>query len=238
MPSRVPISMNKTTISALAGAAVLAFSASSSQALELLTDGTFESPLQTGDGNHINVVPDGWIVAETLAATSSDTSVSNLNRGVVTNGTGPTNGTSATPLGICPEDPTGQQSLDGANVTVFVSQTFTLGTASPLAISVDIGGRDSGSDAGAGSSWELLDSNGVVQASASGITPATGSWVQSATTTSILPSGTYRFVVNLLDPDMVDAATITNVPEPSTFAAAGLGAGLLGWMGFKRRRRS
>ena len=228
--------MTKKALSLAVGVAVLTFFSRSGHASELLLDGTFESPVQTSDGNHINVVPDSWIVAPTASDTSSVPADSNINRGVVTNGTGVTDPSQY--LGICPDDPTGQQSLDGVNRTIFVSQTFTLGTASPLAISVDIGGRDSGSGTGAGSSWQLLDSGGNVVASAAGITPATGSWVQSALTTGLVPSGTYQFVVTLLDPDMVDAATITDVPEPSALAAAGVGAGLLGWLGFQRRRRA
>ena len=228
--------MTKKTVFSTIGAAVLAFSASSSHAAELLLDGTFESPVQSGNGNHTNVVPDSWIVAETSTATTSVPGDSNLNRGVVTNGTGVTS--SAQYLGICPDDSTGQQSLDGAGKAIFVSQTFTLGTTSPLAIAIDFGGRDSGSATGAGSSWQLLNSSGVVVASATGITPATGAWVKSSVVTGTLLSGTYRFLISMPDPDMVDAATITNVPEPSALAVAGLGASLLGWVGFKRRRRS
>ena len=44
-------------------------------------------------------------------------------------------------------------------------------------------------------------------------------------------------MVTLDNPDQVDAVTLTPVPEPTTLAAVGLGAGLLGWIGFKRRRR-
>ncbi len=229
--------MIKRAIVFTVGAAVLALSPLSGNAAELLLDGTFESPAQSGNGNHQGAVPDSWIVAED-ATTTTTTNVndSNLNRGVVTNGVGITGPSQY--LGICPDDPNGQQSLDGAGKLVYVSQAFTLSTTSPLAIAIDFGGRDSGSSSGTGASWQLLNGTGTVVASTSGITPATGAWVKTSVVTNALPSGNYRFVVALPDPDMIDAATITTVPEPSTLAAAGLGVSLLGWVGFKRRRKS
>lgn len=229
--------MNKRVIVSTVGAVVLAFSPQSGHAAQLLLNGNFESPVQTGTGNHTGVVPDSWIVAPNITDTASTAADSNLNRGTVTNGTGVTS--SAQYLGICPDDPTGQQSLDGVNATVYVSQSFTLAAASQLEVKVDFGGRDSTSGSTTGSSWEILNSAGTAVYISAAYQPATGSWVKSDIIPNInFASGTYRFVATLTDPDMMDAASITNVPEPTAITAAGLGAGLLGWLGLVRRRKS
>lgn len=232
--------MTKKILFFTVGVAALAFSSSTTQAGELLINGNFETPAQTTLGAHDGVAPGTWIVGETAAATTTIAADSDIQRGTVTNGTGVTVHPGQD-LPTDPNDPTGLQALDGVNKAVFVIQSFTLGTASPLAITIDFGGRDSTSADAAtpGSTWQLLNSGGTqVAASPVAIKPATGTWATSKLTTALLPAGTYKFIVSLDNPDLVDAASITTVPEPTTFTLAGLGVGLLGWLGCKRRQRS
>lgn len=110
------------------------------------------------------------------------------------------------------------------------AETFTSPLNAAAQTRISFGGRDGGSDTTAtGSSWTLTNTaTGVTVASATGFKPATGSWLLNSTTTPALTSGaSYRFQINLDDTAMVDAASISIVPEPSTFTALG-GLMLLG----------
>ena len=207
----------------------------SSYAGELLLNGTFEGPTVAAGMNNIGTVPTSWTV-ENLAGTSTP-GYSNLVRGAQT-------GSGNTSLPIYPGDTTGgdAQSLDGDNTgtagaAVLVVQSFSLATGSPLVVKVAFGGRDSNSSTGGGSSWQLFNSANTVVAQSTTINPAPGTWTTSTSNpTSTLAAGTYRFVITLGDPDQLDGASITNVPEPSALAAVALGALALVGFGVRRLR--
>ena len=223
-------------------AAIVALSLSSSEAAQLLLNGNFEAPALTTTGDHVGTLPTSWNVA-TSATGASVAADSNLVKGTVTTGTGLVG--NATPLPPDPNDttPGASQSLDGDGMATVVYQDFTMpGLASKVDVKIDFGGRDYTSGTGTGASWQILDpatGYSVVSSLATAINPTTGAWTDSNTvTTQTLTAGkTYRFAVSLPDPDMVDGASITTVPEPSTFAGIGLGfVALLGWFGVKRPR--
>ena len=231
----------KTLLSALVLS--LALSATT-PAAELLLNGNFESNVApNGNGaNNIGTVPNNWTVAATTSPTVANSNLSNLVRGTVTTGSG---ATAAQALAPCPDDTTAgaSQSLDGNGQTVVVFQTFTLatGTNSPLDIKVDFGGRDSGSDTSAGSTWQLVNTstNAVLASSPAAVKPATGGWLKSELVTPTLTlaaNTTYKFIVTLDNPDQVDAASITTVPEPSALVL--LGVALAGACLFGARRRA
>lgn len=214
---------------AIAGATALAFSAAPSlSAAELLLNGSFESPVQTTAGDHTSVLPDSWTVAANAYTNTSVAGDSNLVRGAVT-GTGAS--VSISPI-------VGSQSLDGAGGDYNVSQSFTLASASALHIQVYIGGRDGNSATGTGSFFQLgtvgtllgVPNSFTALYTSATAKPATGSWNLLQLNTAVLAAGTYRFTVVLGDPDHLDGASITNVPEPTTLTAAGLGVGRsAGW---------
>ena len=216
-------------------------------AAELLLNGNFEGPTVTnGNGaNNVGTVPTNWTVADPGTPTTANANLSNLVSGTVTTGTGVTNASQY--LAPCPDDKTtnAKQSLDGNGQTVVVFQTFSLssGFTSPLDIKVDFGGRDSGSASGTGSTWQLVNTsnNAVLASSANASKPATGAWLKNEVVTPTLTlaaNTTYKFIVTLDNPDQMDAASITTVPEPSTTAALG---GLLllagGWRFAGRSRQ-
>ena len=214
---------------------------------ELLLNGNFEGPpVANGNGaNNFGTVPTSWNVADPGTPTTPNAQLSNLVSGTVTTGNGVTS--SSQYLAPCPDDktPNATQSLDGNGQTVVVYQTFSLttGIISPLDIRVDFGGRDSNSATGAGSTWQLVNAstNAVLASSAAASKPATGAWVKNEVVTGSLTlaaNTTYKFIATLDNPDHIDAASITTVPEPSTVAA--LGSLLLlmgGWMYAGRSRR-
>ena len=214
--------MNKRTFFSIAGAAALVFSATSNlSAAELLLNGSFESPIQTTNGDHTSVAADSWTAAANSYTNTNVLGDCNIVRGPVT-GTGAA--TTITPI-------VGSQSFDGVGGNVFVSQSFTLTTASALHVQAYIGGRDSTSATGAGSFFQLgtvtttlgVPSGFNALYTSNTVNPATGTWSLVQLNTAVLAPGTYRFTVSLGDPDHLDRASITNVPEPTTLAAAGLG---------------
>ncbi len=223
-----------------AAAVVLSFSSSAVQAAQLLLDGSFETPVVAAGTTQtpnpgLGILPTNWTV--TNASGTVDATKSNLTHGVVTNGTG---NTGSNDLPLDPYDPGSAQSLDisGAGTAYHL---FTAQFSTPVSVKIDFGGRDSGSATGAGSYWSIYDTTGttlVASSSTTPVKPAFGGWsTQTISTTVSLTANTqYRFVVTLDNPDQVDGITITQVPEPSTVAAAGIGVALLGWMGIKRRR--
>ena len=228
--------MNKKAAFSFLGAAVLASLPFNSHAAELLLNGSFENPAQGTDGNHIGVVPTGWTV------TGGN---SNLVRGTVTTGTILTGSGQVSNLPVDPYDtyPGGSQQLLDIDNTGTASQTFTALANAPVTIKFDIGGRDGAESGGTtlptGSTWTLFNAAGTqVAASPVTLNPGINQWLTNTSTTafSLIAGANYRFVVNLDNPNQVDGLSITQVPEPTTAAAAGLGLGLLGWLGYKRRR--
>lgn len=234
--------MNKKALAFATGAAGLALFPVSSHAAELLIDGSFESPVVAAGTTQtpnpgLGTLPTNWTIFN--ASGVATPSVSNLTHGVVTNGTG---NTGSNNLPLDPFDPGSAQSLDisGAGSA---SHLFTAQYNTPVTVKIDFGGRDSGSASGSGSYWTIYNNTTnalVASSSATPVKPAFGGWSTSTLTTavSLAASTQYRFVVTLDNLDQVDGVTVTQVPEPNALAAAGLGAGLLGWLGFKRRRRA
>ena len=233
--------MYKKATFSLFGAAVLASAPVTSHAAELLINGSFEGPVVAANQNNLGTAPTSWAVQTSAGA--SNTANSNLTRGTVTTGTG---NTGSNNLAVDPYDTStgGQQSLDisGAGQAV---QTFTAQYSAPVSVKFDLGGRDSTSASAstAGSYWSIYNNatNALVATdSASPLKPGFGAWITNRTTTtaSLTANTVYRFVVTVDDPDQLDGLSITQVPEPTTMAATSLGLGLLGWLGYKRRRQS
>ncbi len=248
LPRVVQLMTNKVAFTTL-GAAVLALSfAARTQAASLLTNGSFENPLNgttasLSDGNNF-VPPQAWTVSGSATGPEND-GLSNLAKGTATGNGSPT-------PQLNPYD--GVVAFDGDGSDCVVYQDFTMPVTSLLNVQIAFGGRDSDSLTGSGSSWSIGTVTGgvftpVVTSATYHPNPGTGSatgaanrpdWIfLNTTTTNIFNANTtYRFVINLGNPDHVDAVLLTPVPEPSTLAAAGLGAGLLGWIGLQRRRRN
>ena len=229
--------MNKKTAFTFLGAAVLASVPATGHTAELLVNGSFESPALQTNGDHVGTGPgSSWTIAGGGQA--------NLTRGVITTGTVTGGQTSNLPLDPYDGYAGGsQQSLD-ISATGTLTQTFTALYNAPATIKFDIGGRDTvesdNTTPPSGSTWTLFNAAGT-QIAASPVTlkPALNQWATNTFTTANLVAGAdYRFVVNLDNPEHVDGLSVTQVPEPTTAAAVGLGLGLLGWLGYKRRRRS
>ena len=226
--------MHQKTALSFFGVALLACSAPSARALELLTNGNFEAPVVSA-GDHIGTAPSNWTVA--FQGTGPTQGPNNLVHGPIT-GTGAT-----TPLPIYPGDAANghAQSFDGDGAPVYLTETITPNVTGPVSVSVAFGGRDTGSNSGVGSFWQIFTTGGTLLGTGPAVTPATSAWAATstaATAFSLTANTAYTFRISLADPDMVDLASVQTVPEPSTLAAASLGAGLLGWLGYKRRRQS
>ena len=221
-------------VSVLASAAVLTFFASSSHAAQLLLNGSFEAPTVTA-GNHVGTLPTSWTVLTSAGA--PNTGNSNLFSGTSSDTTGGV----TTTLGPDPYDTgnTNSQSLD-INGNGLADQTFTAQFSTPVTIKIDFGARASIAKT-TNSFWTLYNSTGTtVIATGATIVTTPGSWTSQTTTTPVsLAAGTqYLFQVTLDNADQVDGISVNQVPEPSTLAAAGIGAALLGWVSIKRRRRA
>ena len=227
--------MNKKNLVRFACAAVLASAATPRlSAAELLVNGNFETDVQTGTGDHQGVTVTGWTITPTGDA--------NLARGPVTGGSTAL-GSGASNLPLDPNDttPNAMQSLD-LSASGTASQTFFAIATAPATIKFDIGDRDAPPLIGGnpGSTWTLVNvtTNQTVATSAN-LDPAFNAWATNTSTTPALVNGNqYRFTVNLDNANQVDGLSVQQVPEPTTLTAAGIGAGLLGWVSFKRRRRA
>ncbi len=236
--------MHKKAASLLLGAAVLASAPATGHTAELLLNGSFETPVvapSTGPNSNpgLNQVPTPW----TITGGGQSNIVNGNAYGNTANGTGSTTVT----LGADPYDKhtdgsatSGQQALDISTAgTAF--ETFKPTINGPATVKFDIGRRDL--TASNGSTWTLTYTNAsgtVVTAatSSAALNPASGWLTQTSTAVNLLAGTTYTFTVNLDNADEVDGLSIAQVPEPTTAAATGLGLSLLGWLGYKRRRRS
>lgn len=229
--------MNKKFALSFLGAAVLASAPATGHAAELLINGSFETPVQT-NGDHVGTGPGTpWVIAGGSP---------NLVRGPVTTGTVKPGSGATSNLPVDPNDKFagGSQQLLDINATGTASQTFVAQFNAPATIKFDIGGRDNvegdNTTAPTGSTWSLFNnSTNVLVANSITLNPVINQWLTNTSTTaaSLTAGVTYRFVINLDNPDQVDGLSITQVPEPTTATAAGVGLGLLGWLGYQRRRR-
>ena len=210
----------------------------------LLLNGDFETPVSgTVMGSNYPITIPNWIVSGT-AGGAANAPLTNLVVGTAT-GTQASGSTTTTTLPSYQFDgsTTHNQSLDGVNATVYASQSFNLATASALSVSAAIGGRDSGSGSTAASNlsnWTITGTdaaNSGVSASGTGTAPTFGQWAVDAGITSVLPAGNYRFTVTLANPDQLDAAVVTAVPEPSAWITLG-GSLIVFGLRLCRRRRS
>ena len=180
---------------AFAAAVLFALFTCSADGQNLLTNPSFENPVQSTTGNHIDVAPAGWGI---------DRGQFNMVR-------------ESTAF-------EGQQFLDltgpaGAPGT-YVFQDFTLAAPSPVAFS----GYFSGRDGGTGGGHVAIFSGGTQVAAAPRVT-TTGTntpWAQSFATTSGLAAGTYQFRAFIDDPANVDLVSVTVVPEPASLSLLGL----------------
>jgi hypothetical protein len=186
----------KTKVPALSAAAVvLNLFAGSAPAANLLTNPSFEGPVQTTTGNHINIAPTGWGI---------DRGQFNLVR-------------EATAFD-------GQQFLDltgpaGAAGT-YITQNFTLAAPSAVTFSGYFSGRDAGTGGG-----NVAIFSGATQIAAAPRVTTTGTntpWAQSISTTDTLAAGTYQFRAFIDDPANVDLVSVTVVPEPAAVTLLGL----------------
>jgi hypothetical protein len=180
----------------VATAVVSGVCAGSAHAQNLLTNPSFEGPVQSTTGNHINVAPTGWGI---------DRGQFNLVR-------------EATAFD-------GQQFLDltgpvgGAGTYVF--QNFSLTTPSPVLFSGYFSGRDAGTGGG---NVAIFSGASLIAAAPRVTTTGTNTpWAQSIATTSTLAPGTYQFRAFIDDPANVDQVSVTIVPEPATLSLLALG---------------
>ena len=187
MPTRL-------NVAPAAAAVLFALLGASAAGQNLLTNPSFEGPVQTTTGNHIDVAPTGWQV---------DRGQFNLVR-------------EATAFdGSQFVDLTGPVGAPGT----YIFQDFTLASPSDIAFS----GYFSGRDGGTGGGNVAIFSAGTQIAAAPRVT-TTGTntpWAQSFATTG-LAAGTYQFRAFIDDPANVDLVSVTIVPEPAALSLLGL----------------
>jgi hypothetical protein len=187
---------------ALTIVAALSAPALSASAVQLLSNGNFESPVVVGDGNHIDTVPTGW---------SIDQGQFNLVRA----------GTNQF------LDLTGPQGAPGT----YVFQNFTLNALSNVTFGAQFSPRD-GSVGSGGSTAIYGTNNTVQLATSPRVQNANAAdtgFIPTQGLTS-LPAGTYTFRAFIDDPANVDNAFVdaSPVPEPASLGLATLaGATLL-----------
>ena len=168
-------------------------------AQNLLTNPSFELPVQTTTGNHIDVAPTGWGI---------DRGQFNLVR-------------ESTAFD-------GQQFLDltgpaGSPPGTYVFQNFTLAAPAPVTFSGWFSGRDAGTGGG---NVAIYSGNTLVLAAPRVTTTGTNTpWAQSIATTGPLAAGTYQFRAFIDDPANVDLVSVTAVTEPAALSLLGV-AGL------------
>jgi len=201
--------MSKRIVLSVVAAGALSVPAWSASAVQLLSNGNFESPVVVGDGNHIDTVPTGW---------SIDQGQFNLVRA----------GTNQF------LDLTGPAGAAGT----YVFQNFTLNPLSNVTFGSSFSPRDgsvgSGGSTGiygTGNTIQLATSPRVQNANAAdtGFIPSQGFIT--------LPAGTYTFRAFIDDPANTDNAFVdaAPVPEPATLGVASIaGATLL----MRRRTRN
>jgi hypothetical protein len=168
--------------------------AGAASAQNLLTNPSFETPVVSGTGNHIDVVPTGWGI---------DRGQFNIVR-------------EATAFN-------GAQFLDltgpaGAAGT-YVFQNFTLTNPSAVTFSGYFSGRDASTGGG---NVAIFSGNTPIAAAPRVTTTGTNTpWAQSISTTGLLAAGTYQFRAFIDDPANVDQVSVTLVPEPAALSLLG-----------------
>ena len=210
---------------------------------ELLLNGGFESSAATlATGNNIGTVPSNWTIGTGYTASNS-----NQQKGASTSGAivlNPYSGAySANTSSGVDTASGGTNCWDGTgtanNAPVTLTQTFTLTTASNLAGSFAVGGRDANSNTVSTTvSFTGTTSTGATYTSPNETGSTTnGVWTVKTFNLANVPAGNYTYSIVLADQQNIDAVALISspAPEPSTWAMLGLGAGALG-VTLRRRR--
>lgn len=248
----------------IACAATLLAVSPASATLNLLLNGGFESNTSgLSNGNNINQTgqPAGWTVVsgesnvQQGAAQGTGFSSANLAPYNGAYSGGATTGTTATHNQNT--DTGGNHFFDGTvdvNGYTTITQTFTLATGTNLSGSYALGIRDSGGNqagtaanfvAGNTSRIDIYAGTGTTGTSiltSYGDTLSTGAtgsanpgWEVNSFAVNNVSAGTYTFRIELAGSQNIDAVNL--VPEPSSCALLGLGAGLLGLISRRRALR-
>ncbi len=242
-----PVNPMKSTTATYAIAIVAAlWAASDARAGVLLLNGGFETPplgTTLATGNNIGVVPDKWTIGTSYTASNS-----NQQKGASTSGAitlQPYNGAfSADTSTVSGTTGGGTNFWDGTGTTnntpVTLTQAFTLSTASNIAGTFAVGGRDTNSNTVSTTiSFTGTTSTGGTYTSPSETGSTTnGVWTVKSFNLTNVPAGNYTYSIVLADFQNIDGASLVSsaVPEPSAWAMMVGGFGLL--IGMQRLRRS
>ncbi len=249
--------MKRASFTTLLCTAALFAASPAHAAIDLLLNGGFENGTSAFvTGNNIGVAVPAWTLVsgntnvQQGAAQGTGFSSANL---PVYNGAfsgGITTGTTASRNQTT--DTGGNHFFDGTNDVngyTTITQSFTLSTGTSLTGSYALGYRDTGGNVagtlanfnnGTTSRVDILNGAGTAVytsygdlASPGSSTSANPGWEVNNMAIGVLAAGTYTFRVTLAGTQNIDAINL--VPEPSTWAALGLG--LAGTVLVTRRRR-
>jgi len=204
--------MKKQTLALRVGCIVVALLFSGqTQAAQMLVNGDMELPVQTTNGNHYPLNPDGWTFVG---------GVSNLVRD-------PGNGVGGS-----------DQYVDwtsGTGTDHYLRQSFTLAVDSTVDFGAYFSNRGQANGGDGTQIYDVTDTNLLFASPDVVAAFAPPTWTLSQSTGVSLSAGTYVFRSTFDDFSNTDGAFVDAVPipEPSTLALA-----TLGLLGLRRRRRA